>query len=229
MSDPASLPRSMRDDQIDQNPPEFGILDVVEAFTAMRHEYRGQTKEGRELAQQLLASTGEIRQLEVRLKDLVACHSTNEAHKFVRLITELDTQLTRAVDATIRTEATRRRQQMNQQTALQKAADSLSPVARWFARPLIQQIEPANEFLADETSSVAEGFSLLLARLRQMLKENEIERLDTLGLAFDGEVMNSIGTVESGDVPAGHVAQQLSPGYRWQGNLLRFADVRISI
>jgi len=219
----------MHDDGFDQSPPKFGILDVVEAFTAMRHEYRGQTKEGRDLAQQLLESTGEIRQLELSLKNLVACHSTDKAHNFVRLITELDTQLTRAVDATIKTEATRRRQQMDRQTALLKVAESLSPVARWFARPLIQQIGPANESSTNETSSVAEGFSLLLARLRQMLNENEIERVDTLGLPFDGEVMNSIGTVESADQPSGHVAQQLSPGYRWQGNLLRFADVRISV
>ncbi|MCP4512080.1 MAG: nucleotide exchange factor GrpE [Fuerstiella sp.] len=60
------------------------------------------------------------------------------------------------------------------------------------------------------------------------MDENEIERLDTLSLPFDAEVMNSIGTIESADLPPGHVGQQLSPGYRWRGNLLRFADVRIS-
>jgi len=229
MSDSASLPHAMRDDQLDPRPPEFGILDVVEAFTAMRHEYRGQAKEGRELADQLNASTDEIRQLELSLKNLVACHSTDETHKFVRLITELDTQLTRAVDATIKTEGIRQRRQLDHQTGLREVAESMSPVARWFSRPLIKKISSTSESAPDETSSVAEGFSLLLARLRQMLQENEIERLDTLGLPFDAEVMNSIGTVESADVPLGHVAQQLSPGYRWRDNLLRFADVRISV
>lgn len=219
----------MRDDQVDPSPPEFGILDVVEAFTAMRHEYRVQAKEGRELTGQLHASTDEIRQLEFSLKKLVACHSTDETHKFVRLLTELDTQLTRAVDATIKTEAARRQQQLDHLMGLRKVAESMGKIARRFARPLIQQIESSSEPLAGETSSVAEGFSLMLTRLRQMLQENEIERIDTLGLPFDAELMNSIGTVESADIPPGHVAQQLSPGYRWRGNLLRFADVRISV
>ncbi|MCP4786567.1 MAG: nucleotide exchange factor GrpE [Fuerstiella sp.] len=228
MSDPDSFSQTLPDDDVEQEQPQFGLLDVVEAFTAMRHEYRGQAKEGRELAQQLHASTDEIRQIGLNLKNFVACHSTDEAHQFVRVIIDLDTQLTRAVDATIRSEAVRRRRQSDQQAALRNVVKSMSPIARWFARPLIRQVEPAGESLPDETSSVTEGFSLLLARLRQTMDENEIERLDTLSLPFDAEVMNSIGTIESADLPPGHVGQQLSPGYRWRGNLLRFADVRIS-
>ena len=40
--------------------PEFGLVDVIEAFTAMRHEWRGQTREGRELAAAVAASTTQI-------------------------------------------------------------------------------------------------------------------------------------------------------------------------
>ena len=227
MSDPVSLDRALPREDADQDPPQFGLLDMVEAFTAMRHEYRGQAKEGRELALQLQASTDEIRQLEAKLKSLVACHSTDETHHFVRLITELDTQLTRAVDATIKAEAGQRKQRLVQQSELRNVARSMSAIGRWSARRLIQQIESTNQ-ADDETPSVAEGLSMLLARLREMLRENDIERLDTVGLPFDAEVMNSIGTVESSDLPAGHVVEQISPGYRWRGNMLRFADVRIS-
>lgn len=229
MIDPASFPTAPPNEASDQSPPQFGLLDIIEAFTAMRHEYRGQAKDGRELAQQVLTSTDQIRQMELSLKSLVACHSTDEAHKFVRLLTELDTQLTRAVDAAIRTETVRQQQQRDQQTALQNIAKSMGPVARWFAGPLLKKIEPATDAVAHDVSSVAEGLSMLLARLRQMLHENEIQRLDTQGLPFDAEVMNSIGTIESKDVPTGHVAQQLAPGYRWRGNLLRVADVRICV
>jgi len=228
MSDSASLGRTLPNEDIHQDPPQFGLLDMVEAFTAMRHEYRGQAKEGRELTQQLQASTDEIRRLESKLQSLVACHSTDEAHKFVRLITELDIQLTRAVDATIKTEAAQRKQRLDEQSELRNAARSLSVIGRWFARPLILKIESTSQADDVEMPSVAEGLTLLLSRMREMLRDNEIERLDTIGLPFDAEHMNSIGRIESESVPPGHVAEQISPGYRWRGNMLRFADVRVS-
>jgi molecular chaperone GrpE (heat shock protein) len=40
--------------------------------------------------------------------------------------------------------------------------------------------------------------------------------------------MRAIGAVESVDCPSGHVVEQLAPAYRWQGRLLRFADVRVA-
>jgi molecular chaperone GrpE len=59
------------------------------------------------------------------------------------------------------------------------------------------------------------------------MNEHHIQRFDALGQAFDAETMNAIGTVESHEYPAGHVAEQLSPSYRWRENLLRFAEVRV--
>jgi molecular chaperone GrpE len=61
-----------------------------------------------------------------------------------------------------------------------------------------------------------------------MMHEQGIERVDVQGKPFDADTMHAIGTVESADCPSGHVAEQLSPAYRWQGKLLRFADVRIA-
>ncbi len=68
----------------------------------------------------------------------------------------------------------------------------------------------------------------MLARLRRMIQDQAIERLDVLGRPFDAELMRAVGSIASTDCPAGHVAEQFSPAYRWQGQLLRFADVRVA-
>ena len=44
----------------DEDVPAFGLVDVIEAFTAMRHEYRGQTREGRELAESVRSAVERI-------------------------------------------------------------------------------------------------------------------------------------------------------------------------
>jgi len=62
-----------------------------------------------------------------------------------------------------------------------------------------------------------------------MMHEQEIERLDVQGQPFDADTMHAIGTVASTACPPGSVAEQLSPAYRWQGQLLRFADVRVAV
>jgi molecular chaperone GrpE len=68
----------------------------------------------------------------------------------------------------------------------------------------------------------------VLARLRRSMKELRIERIETQGQPFDANIMNAIGTIESSEYPSGHVAEQFSPGYRWQGQVLSFADVCVA-
>ena len=107
--------------------------------------------------------------------------------------------------------------------------EGMGAVARWFARPLLM-------FLADQRATressaenaAVEGLNLVLARFRRTMHEQQIERIDVLGRAFDGETMNAIGMAESADYPSGHVAEQISPCYRWRGQLLHYADVRVA-
>jgi molecular chaperone GrpE len=69
---------------------------------------------------------------------------------------------------------------------------------------------------------------MVLARLRHAMREQGIERLEVMGQPFDADTMHAIGTTASTEFPAGCVAEQLSPAYRWHGQLLRFADVRVA-
>jgi molecular chaperone GrpE (heat shock protein) len=213
----------------DDAPPEFGLVDIVEAFTAMRHEWRGQTKESRMVAESVQAAATNIQELKAKLLALTASSSTDVSRKLAELIADTDNQLTRAVAAAQQSELNRRRREASESKAIQHYFLGMNAIARWFARPLLTFVTEqrhANEQTTDNPA--VEGLNLLLARLRRMMQEHQIQRIDALGKAFDAETMNAIGTVESQDYSSGYVAEQLSPSYRWRGSLLRFADVRVT-
>jgi len=215
--------------EFDEAPPEFGLIDVVEAFTAMRHEWRGQTKESRAAIEAIGAAVDAIGGLEAKLTAVVAEGTQDESRKFVELIADADHHLSRASDGALQADAHRRSREEADLHAIDSYFDGMSAVARWFARPLLkfvkQQLRPEDK--ATENPAT-EGLNLVLARLRRSMKEHRIERIETLGQPFDGQTMNAIGTLETEQHPPGHVAEQLSAGYRWRGDLLRFADVRVA-
>jgi molecular chaperone GrpE len=212
--------------------PRFGAVDIVEAFTAMRHEWRGQTKESRALAEQVEATVTSLQSLESKLLACVAENRVDdlaESRKLVLLIVETDHQLSRAIAAIAQWDVNRRFREEADAKAVQRFFEGMGRVARWFACALMTFVaeQRAAQKPAGENPAL-EGLSLVLARLRRAMYEQGIERIETLGRLFDAETMHAIGTVASADCPHGHVAEQLSPAYRWQGRLLRFADVRVA-
>ena len=212
--------------------PRFGAVDIVEAFTAMRHEWRGQTKECRVLAERLQEAVTNIQSLEERLLTYVAGNrpdDSTQAKRLALLVVETDHQLSRATAAITQWEINRRQREETDAKAVELYFAGMNWLARRFARPLLDVItqQRPNHGLIAEDPAIA-GLNLVLARLRGVMREQAIERLDVEGEAFDADTMHAIGTVASADCPSGHVAEQLSPGYRWQGRLLRFADVRLA-
>lgn len=196
----------------------------------MRHEWRGQAKEGRALAEQLETAVTSIRSLESKLLACVADNRTDDSAKpLVELIVETDHQLARAAAAIEQWELNRRLREAAEAKAVDHCRDGMSRLARWFARPLLEiiSIQRGAQGPVGEHPAI-EGLNLVLARLRRAMQEQCIQRIDVAGQPFDAATMHAIGVVASADCPAGHVAEQLSPAYSWQGRLLRFADVRIA-
>lgn len=228
---------SFEEDQPKEDVPQFGVIDIVEAFTAMRHEWRGQTKESRQLAEQIQAAVATLGELEAKLLDRLPENSlpdsgpsaAEDAKRLAQLIAEIDHQFTRAVRAIEQAEINRRRREEEQAGALDQYFSSRNFLVRWFARPLMDFLTEQRQRDDHAVESPAvEGLNFVLARLRRSMKELYIERVETQGQPFDANIMNAIGTIESSEHPSGHVAEQFSPGYRWQGQLLRFADVRVA-
>jgi molecular chaperone GrpE len=237
MNDPA-IPQdfvsdtSRKDDGLPcEDVPQFGAVDIVEAFTAMRHEWRGQTRESRDLAEQIRAAVTNIQQLESKLLAVAGDRpdDTPESRQLAMLIAETEHPLSRAVAAAAQWESGRQRRAAEIAKTIDECAAGMNGLARWFARPLLALLAGQNSAREPaEENPALEGLSMVLARLRRMMQEREIERFDVLGLPFDPEAMHAIGTMTSADFPAGHVGEQISPAYRWRGELLRFADVRVA-
>jgi molecular chaperone GrpE len=212
--------------------PQFGAVDVVEAFTAMRHEWRGQTKESRALAEQLQAAVSSIESLESKLLAAVAENrpdDSGEVRRLVLRLVETDHQFSRAIEAIAQWETNRKLRQEAEAQTIERYFAQMSWLSRWFARPLLDfigELRPIHEAATENPAT--DGLNLVVARLRRALEEHGIERLDVAGQPFDANTMHAIGSVESKDCPAGHIVEQLSPAYRWQGRPLRFADVRVA-
>ena len=242
MNDPIFRQPSISEPSSENEPPQFGALDIVEAFTAMRHECRGQTKESRALAEQIQAAVTSIESLEAKLlasladtqnkqvkAGQVGSSSGEQAKPLVQLITEIDHQLSRAVAAIEQWETKNRLRADADFQSIERYFARMNGVARWFARPLLNFVtEQSSAKTASPKNPAIEGLNLVLARLQRAMNEQEIERIETLGQPFDADTMYAIGTVDATDYSAGSVAEQLSPAYRWQGRLIRFAEVRIA-
>lgn len=215
--------------------PQFGLLEMVAAFTAMRHEWRGQTKESRLLVEQVESAVQAIQRLEGQISAQPAAPAndssemSDQAKQFALRLADTDHQLSRAIAAVGQAEQHRQQTRRDQWQAFEREFASMNRLARRWAGGLLelahQQHQDVDQPVADPTT---EGLNLVLARLRRTLVEFGVERVDTLGMLFDANTMNAIGTVASSDYPPGHVAEQLAPTYLWQGTCLRFADVRVS-
>jgi molecular chaperone GrpE len=229
------------DEESARDEPRFGVLDIVEAFTAMRHEWRGQTKESRALVEQIDAAVSSLQSLESKLLACVAENrgeDSDETEKLVLVIVESDHQLSRAIAATAQWEAIRRTRDEADANAAERFFEGMGRVARWFARPLMKFLAAQRAVQESVGENPAlDGLNLVLARLRRAMHERGIERIETQGEPFDAEFMRAIGHVLADaaaenagrvDCPAGHVAEQLSPAYLWRGRLLRFAEVRVA-
>jgi molecular chaperone GrpE len=220
---------------LDAATPQFGLIDLVDAFTAFRHDFRTQVKESRatnealqELSRQVTEVVGGLQQVAAgRVEDNVPASVDTTAQVAMTLI-DFDIQWTRAVDAAVRYgQHIQKRQELPAQTFADAVA-GLSTWQRWLAKPLIKRYQAIVPTTDENASAMTDGLVILLSRLRQVLTDYQIERIDTLGQPFDAELMRSIGSVDDATVPAGHVAQQIAPGYRRHGKVIRYADVRVA-
>lgn len=228
--------------------PEFGLLDVVEAFTALRQEYRNQTREGRQLLQWVETAGRRLEDVSHKLSQLTAARQPPESderpgeREWVDVLVEIDLAMTRAVDATERALAAATEKapsgsagQLRQIAAASaEAFGRLGWLRRRLARPLHEQFQAEiRRRLRDGQGSAppdptVEGLRMFVDRVRQLLSQQGIDRRDTLGQPFDPETMNAVEAVSTPDHAPGLVVRQLSPAYHWRGQPIRFAEVCVA-
>ena len=232
---PNSPSRDAADSRVDAvatepEAPQFGLLEVIEAFTAMRHEFRTQSREQRPLADSITAAADSLHRIESTLdQKLDAATGETDSQSLLEIIIDLDISLQRAVDATANRAAESESQQTELVDSVRRLFDQSGWMGRWFGKRffnnVIQTIQANNQ---PETDSTAEGIQILLVRLRRMMADKGVQRTETTGQPFDAETMKAISTVASETVSAGSVAEEISPAYFYQGRLIRFAEVKVA-
>lgn len=230
MSEPSTSASDMTSDPSPgpaSDEPQFGLLDVVEAFTAMRHEWRTQSRENRGLADSILASTELLKQIESTLDQKLTATTHDGLQNMISLVIELDTSLQRAVDA-LDEQKTAAEQRDELVQSLNLNFEKSGWLNRRFGKKfLAAAIELVNNSVAT-TDPLHEGMRLVLHRLHRTMDEQGLARIDPLGKPFDGETMQAISSVSSDQTAAGHVADVIAPAYVYRGKLIRFAEVRVA-
>lgn len=207
---------------------QFGLLDVVEAFTAMRHQWRTQSKENRSLAQSIEGSTELLTRIESTLdQKLSAATGDGELRKLIALVIDLDVSLTRAVEAT--SEAVVEAEAAKLLAAIGRSYEQSGVFSRLFGRKIYQKIVAEIQTKSrSQLDSTLEGVRLLLSRLRRGMSEQNLTRVETVGKKFDGETMKAISSIESDEAASGVVVQEITPAYFYNGQLVRVAEVRVA-
>jgi molecular chaperone GrpE len=228
-------PASERGLAADKDPiREFGLIDLIEEFTALRHELKLQTKSSRALAEQTETVQEALKQAidQFRSVEPKEDQAAWTAGKALALgLADLDEALHRG-----EAEICRARRQIAD-LAPQSLASELDELHRrrsWISRrwlrgyhhqvrELVERDGASRHALFD---SFAEGFGLIRKRLSRVMAAEQLEPIACLGRAVDPELMTVLEVVDSPAQPAGTVTKELRRGYKWRGRVLRFAEVQ---
>jgi molecular chaperone GrpE len=209
----------------------IGLFQVIEEFTALRHELKLQTKSARSLDERtvdaleaLEAATGQFRSVEPREREA--------AKPLVEALVELDDALRRG-RAVI--ETARQRILEESPRRLQERLDELWRKQpwwkRWVSRPLHEAAldacsRHAAELHREILDSFLEGYRLIQGRLAKAMDKEEILRMDCVGKPADPNSMTVVEVVHDPSRPPGTVVEEVRPGYYWKSKVFRFAEVR---
>jgi molecular chaperone GrpE len=99
------------------------------------------------------------------------------------------------------------------------------------ARTLLPVMDSFNLALKNSSArpeDLRKGVELIYKQLQDVLQKLNVERIPAQGEPFDPRMHEAIEMVESDAAPDHHVLEELQPGYRIKGRLLRPAMVRVA-
>jgi molecular chaperone GrpE len=89
--------------------------------------------------------------------------------------------------------------------------------------PVFDNLERASEHAktASDVAALSDGIQLVMKQFVDTLARLHIEKIDAVGQPFDPSVHEAIQQLETADVPAGTVANQVQAGYKLGERLVR--------
>lgn len=94
--------------------------------------------------------------------------------------------------------------------------------------PVIDSFTLALKNSAAKPEDLRKGVELIFKQLQDVLQKLNVDRVPAQGEPFDPRVHEAIEMVETDAAPDHHVLEELQPGYRIKGRLLRPAMVRVA-
>jgi molecular chaperone GrpE len=229
----------------DEPEQRLGVLEIVEAFTALRHELKLQVRGGRDLQTELADRFQRLEQELTQQTNVLAKMATtgagtssgasdDEARQLAEVVAELEESLQRAIEA-LADSLSDETVDAEPRGAMEQHCRTAPWFVRVFARGWLAELQEKCQ--ADVTTDspmqnaceqVRRGLELLLQRVHRQMRQCEIERLNVLHQPFDANAMRAIDVVDHRSVPSGHVVDQLRPAYRRKGKIFRYAEVRVA-
>ncbi|MFO0847495.1 MAG: nucleotide exchange factor GrpE [Gemmataceae bacterium] len=185
-------------------PVDLGML--VGQFTALRHEVNLQTR----------ASRAAVEQNAETVKQLAAATAPTDVAGVQRPLVKALIDIADVLVIGLR--------QVEQAVAgLEAAPEPPRPgfLARLFASPA------AAPSIQPRLAGVADGYALSLRRVERALAGAGLEAVECVGRPFDPERMEVVEAVAA-DAPTGTVIEEVRRGYRWNGTLFRYAQVKVA-
>jgi molecular chaperone GrpE len=95
--------------------------------------------------------------------------------------------------------------------------------------PIIDNLEMAEKHIkeAKDFKAVQDGVDMIQLQIQGFLKDIGLERIKAAGEKFDPHLHEPIETVEAPDKEDGIIVDEMKPGYKLNGKLLRPASVKI--
>jgi molecular chaperone GrpE len=213
---------------------ELGIVDLVEEFTALRHELKLQTKSGRALLDQTETILAALRQAVEQFRS-VEPKEAQAAWLAGKPLAEALADLDEALDRGSRAiETARHRIAEESIAALEQALNDRFRRQSWVRRRMtrryhqavLEVVREAAQVRRDFFDSLQEGYGLIQNRLRRVMKAERVERIECEGRPVDPQRMTVIEVVEQSQRPPGTVVKELRRGYTWRDRILRYAEVQ---
>jgi molecular chaperone GrpE len=224
------------DTDADEEAParDFGIIDLVEEFTALRHEVKLQTKSGRGLIEQTETTLAALKQAIEHFRS-VEPKEAQAAWTAGKGLAEALADLDEAIDRGYR-EIERARVLIADEAVRALEAD-LNAVHRrrsWLRRRLlrsyhaeIMDVVGRDRLTRHELfDSFLEGYRLIQKRLSRAMAAERVEPIESEGQPVDPERMTVLEVVDAPGQRPGTVVKELRRGYTWRGRLVRYAEVQ---
>jgi molecular chaperone GrpE len=218
----------------EESPRDFGVIDLVEEFTALRHEVKLQTKSGRGLIAQTETVVSALR-LAIEQFRSVEPKEAQAVWTAAKPLAEALADLDEALDRGQR-EIIKARQRIARESVrdLEAALNDLLGRRSWIRRRLLRAyhsevldvVRRDGQSRNDLFASLIEGFGLIQKRLRRVMEIEQVKRIPCEGKPVDLELMNVLEVVDRPDQSPGTVVKELRRGYTWRGRVVRYAEVQ---